>query len=299
MTHATGVPCWMDLLTSDTARAREFYGRVFGWTAEEASPEFGGYFMFTVGGMPVAGCMPVQPGMDLADVWGVYLTSADAAGTLAAAVALGATTRFEPSPVADLGIQALLDDPSGARIGIWQPGMFAGFGPIGTGRPGTPAWFQLHATDYPGSVSFYRDAFGWTPQVMSDTDDFRLTAILDGEAGAGAAGAAGCRDHGRERPPGGGRQRPLGDLRLGRRRRQGAGHGLGTGRHDHPGGRRHAVRAVRGRARPDGRHLQRHRPHRLTRSCRWWIVGRTIGRGVKCENVSQPRRLTLEVTVQL
>ena len=183
MTHATGVPCWMDLLTSDTARAREFYGRVFGWTAEEASPEFGGYFMFTAGGMPVAGCMPVQPGMDRADVWGVYLASADAAGTLAAAVALGATTRFEPSPVADLGIQALLDDPSGARIGIWQPGVFAGFGPIGTGRPGTPAWFQLHATDYPGSVGFYRDAFGWTPRVMSDTGDFRLTAILDGEAG--------------------------------------------------------------------------------------------------------------------
>ena len=184
MSETAGAPCWMDLLTSDTARAQEFYGRVLGWTAEEASPEFGGYFMFTVDGMPVAGCMPVQPGMDLADLWGVYLTSADAAGTLAAAVALGATTRFEPSPVADLGIQALLDDPSGARIGIWQRGMFAGFGPIGTGRPGTPAWFQLHATDYPGSVSFYRDAFGWTPQVMSDTDDFRLAAILDGEAGA-------------------------------------------------------------------------------------------------------------------
>ena len=138
MTHATGVPCWMDLLTSDTARAREFYGRVFGWTAEEASPEFGGYFMFTVGGMPVAGCMPVQPGMDLGDVWGVYLTSADAAGTLAAAVGLGATTRSEPSPVADLGIQALLDDPSGARVGIWQPGVFAASGPsapAGQGRP--------------------------------------------------------------------------------------------------------------------------------------------------------------------
>jgi hypothetical protein len=190
MTHAKGAPCWMDLLTSDTARAREFYGRVFGWTAEEASLEFGGYFMFTAGGMPVAGCMPVQPGVDLADAWGVYLTSADAAGTLAAAVALGATTRSEPSPVADLGLQALLDDPSGARIGIWQPGTFGGFGPIGTGRPGTPAWFQLHATDYPGSVSFYRDAFGWTPQVMSDTDDFRLAVILDGEAGQpGAADA--------------------------------------------------------------------------------------------------------------
>src|SRR3984893_19435662 len=103
MTHATGVPCWMDLLTSDTARAREFYGRVFGWTAEEASPEFGGYFMFTAGGMPVAGCMPVQPGMDLADVWGVYLTAADAAGTLAAAVALGAPTRVGASAVGGRG----------------------------------------------------------------------------------------------------------------------------------------------------------------------------------------------------
>src|ERR1700722_12993846 len=125
MTHATGAPCWMDLLTSDTARAREFYGRVFGWTAEEASPEFGGYFMFTLDGMPVAGCMPVQPGMDIGDVWGGYLASADAAGTLAGAVALGATARVEPMPVADLGIQALLDDPSGPRTGVWPPGAFA------------------------------------------------------------------------------------------------------------------------------------------------------------------------------
>jgi uncharacterized protein len=202
MTHATGAPCWMDLLTSDTARAREFYGRVFGWTAEEASPEFGGYFMFTLGGTPVAGCMPVQPGMNLADAWGVYLTSTDAAGTLAAAVALGATTRFEPMAVADLGVQALLDDPSGARIGIWQPVTFDGFGPVGTGRPGTPAWFQLHATDYPGSVSFYRDAFGWTPQVMGDTDDFRLAALVDGDAGTPGQPAAGIMDANAHLPAG-------------------------------------------------------------------------------------------------
>jgi hypothetical protein len=34
-------------------------------------------------------------------------------------------------------------------------------------------------------VSCYRDAFGWTPHVMSERDDFRLTAIMDGEAGGG------------------------------------------------------------------------------------------------------------------
>jgi hypothetical protein len=175
-----GVPCWMDLLTSDTGRAREFYGRVFGWTAGDASPEFEGYFMFFSGGAPVAGCMPVLPGMNVADVWGTYLATADAAATLAAAVRHGATVRVPAVPVADLGTQAVLADPGGARIGIWQPGTFAGFGAVQTGRPGTPAWFELHARDYAGSVAFYRDALGWTPATLSDTPEFRLTGMSDG-----------------------------------------------------------------------------------------------------------------------
>lgn len=180
MTVTTGVPCWMDLLTSDTGRAREFYRRVFGWTAGEASPEFGGYFMFASGGAPVAGCMPALPGTDTADAWGTYLATPDAQATLAAATGHGATVRVPAMPVADLGTQAVLDDPGGARIGIWQPGTFAGFGPVRTGRPGTPAWFELHATDYAGSVAFYRDALGWAPVTLSDTPEFRLTGVTDG-----------------------------------------------------------------------------------------------------------------------
>jgi hypothetical protein len=66
----------------------------------------------------------------------------------------------------------------GARIGIWQPGTFPGFGPVGTGKLGTPAWFELHARDYEGAVSFYESAIGWVPKVMSDAG-FRLTAIED------------------------------------------------------------------------------------------------------------------------
>ena len=78
MTRPTGAPCWMDLLTSDTARAREFYAEVFGWTAGEAAEQFGGYFMFMRDGVPVAGCMPKVagvPGMEGPDMWGVYLSS--------------------------------------------------------------------------------------------------------------------------------------------------------------------------------------------------------------------------------
>ena len=58
MTRPIGAPCWMDLLTSDTKLAREFYAGLLGWTAGEAAEEFGGYFMFMSDGVPVAGCMP-------------------------------------------------------------------------------------------------------------------------------------------------------------------------------------------------------------------------------------------------
>ena len=184
MAPVNGVPCWMDLLTSDTERAREFYGRVLGWTAAEASDEFGGYFMFFADDAPVAGCMPAQPGVDIADVWGTYLTEDDAEGALARVTEHGGTVRVASTPVADLGIQAIAEDPSGARIGIWQPGTFPGFGPVGTGKPGTPAWFELHTREHAASVAFYRDALGWQPKVVSDTDEFRLTAIEDDGTGA-------------------------------------------------------------------------------------------------------------------
>jgi predicted enzyme related to lactoylglutathione lyase len=183
MAHANGVPCWMDLLTSDTERAREFYAAVLGWTAAEASEEFGGYFMFFADGVPVAGCMPAQHGVDIADVWGTYLAEDDAEAALARVTANGGAVRVPATPVADLGIQAIAEDPSGARIGVWQPGTFPGFGPVGTGKPGTPAWFQLEASEHAGAVAFYRDALGWQPKVVSDTDEFRLTAIEDDGTG--------------------------------------------------------------------------------------------------------------------
>ena len=39
-----GAPCWTDLWTSDVEGSRKFYSDLFGWEAQEPSPEFGGYF---------------------------------------------------------------------------------------------------------------------------------------------------------------------------------------------------------------------------------------------------------------
>jgi uncharacterized protein len=193
MTRPTGAPCWMDLLTSDTARARAFYAGVFGWTAGEAAEQFGGYFMFARDGMPVAGCMPKLPGMpgsDGPDVWSVYLSAEDAKSTVEATLANGGTLREGPMDVADLGTQAVVYDPTGASAGLWQAKAFPGISVFN--EPGTPAYFELLTRDYATAVAFYRDVLGWEGRVMGDTDDFRLTALqADGETTAGIMDASG------------------------------------------------------------------------------------------------------------
>ena len=56
-TLVKGAPCWIDLFSSDTERAKDFYGQLFGWTTMDPGPEYGGYFIFQKDGKAVAGCM--------------------------------------------------------------------------------------------------------------------------------------------------------------------------------------------------------------------------------------------------
>jgi predicted enzyme related to lactoylglutathione lyase len=121
----------------------------------------------------------------------VYLSSADAKGTVDKALAHGGTLRDGPMDIADLGVQAIITDDTGARIGVWQAKSFPGisaFGPVGT-----PSYFELITRDYAKSVAFYTDVCGWQPEVAGDTDEFRLSVLKDsdGETIAGIMDGAG------------------------------------------------------------------------------------------------------------
>ena len=181
-----GAPCWADLWTSDVEGSRSFYGELFGWEALEPSPEFGGYFMWQHAGVPVAGGMGDMGDAKATDVWKVYLQTPDVATLIASAKDHGATIVFEPQPVADLGLQAGLVDPSGAHLGAWQPGTFQGFST--TGETSTPSWFELHTDDYARAVEFYASVFKWQTAEVADTDEFRYTVMLDPGNGGELAG---------------------------------------------------------------------------------------------------------------
>ncbi|HEV2761058.1 MAG TPA: VOC family protein [Acidimicrobiales bacterium] len=178
-TAPTGAPCWVDLMTSDVDRARDFYSQLFGWTSDEPSEEFGGYFMFSNDGVPVAGGGPTMPDAGADNVWSVYLATDDATKAVEIGTTKGAQVIAPPMDIADLGTMAVLLDPTGAAIGMWQPNTFQGISVLN--EPGTPGWFELLTRDHQGAVEFYRAVFGWDTRAMSDTDEFRYTTANDGD----------------------------------------------------------------------------------------------------------------------
>lgn len=190
-----GAPCWVELFTSDPVRTEPFYCSLFGWTAESAGEDYGGYVNFSKDGVRVAGCMKNDGQAAMPDVWTVYLAVDDAAATGDAALANGGQVVVPAMRVMDLGSMALVTDAGQAAIGVWQPGSHKGFGVLGD--PGTPAWFELQTRDYEASVRFYQDVFGWDTHVASDTPEFRYTTL-----GEGAGQLAGIMDAGAYLPEG-------------------------------------------------------------------------------------------------
>jgi predicted enzyme related to lactoylglutathione lyase len=174
--HApVGAPCWADLWSSDIESSRRFYGQVFGWEALAPDPEFDGYFMFSRQGLPVAGCMGDIGGQAATNTWKIYLDTDDVAKATEGAEALGAQVLVPVLPVGDLGMQSVLLDPTGARVGAWQPGTFPGFTVMN--EHGAPSWFELHTRDHATAVAFYRSVFHWETTAVSDTDEFRYTVM--------------------------------------------------------------------------------------------------------------------------
>ncbi|AQA02240.1 hydroxylase [Mycobacterium sp. MS1601] len=189
MTQHAGAPTWIDLATSDLAGAQTFYNRVFGWTFTAAGPEYGGYLTAAKDGKVVAGLMPNNPQWNAPDGWTTYLHTPDIEETLQKITAAGGQSCSGAMEIPAKGTMAIFNDATGALTGLWQPGGHGGF--EATGTAGSPAWFQLTATDYQRALDFYTTVFGITTKVEADTPEFRYTnAIFGGEPGFGVMDGA-------------------------------------------------------------------------------------------------------------
>ena len=189
VTHEAGAPCWIDLATTNIDTAVAFYGGLFGWTFDDTGAEFGHYNLAFLNGEPVAGVM-AKMDEAMPDSWTAYLAVDDAEAAGAAITAAGGQVVVPAMTVGSRGTMLCAVDPAGAFVGAWQAGDFSGF--TVAAEPGTPAWFETLSRDYPASVAFYQQAFGWQTTTMSDTDELRYTTLgKDETATAGIMDASG------------------------------------------------------------------------------------------------------------
>jgi predicted enzyme related to lactoylglutathione lyase len=135
--------------------------------------------MFTREGAPVAGGMGDMGDMRADDKWKIYLNTPDVKELVQRGEAAGAQFIFPPEPVADMGVQTVLMDPTGATLGAWEPGTFAGFSVLE--EHGAPSWFELYTRDHARAVDFYQQAFSLNAVAMSESNDFRYSTFTDAE----------------------------------------------------------------------------------------------------------------------
>jgi uncharacterized protein len=166
--YPPGTFCWADLGTTDGASAKDFYTRLFGWEAVDTpAADEGVYTMFKVDGRDVAAMyeMGDEERAKLRAHWSSYVSVEDAGAAIARARELGAEIVAEPVDVTEIGRMAVIRDPVGATVHLWQPRSQVGAGRVND--PGCMVWNELASPDPGRAGSFYRELFGWT----TDTDE--------------------------------------------------------------------------------------------------------------------------------
>ena len=171
--YPAGVPCWVDVLVPDPARAMQFYGELLGW--EFAGPGPGEYYEARLRGRPVAGVAARPAGAPTA--WTTYVSVASASGVTKAA---GDGVLVEPLDALPAGRVAVLADPTGAAIGLWEPAERPGCQLVN--EASAYAMSALRTPEPEAAARFYHDVFGWEVEEFAPgVSLFRLPGYVGGE----------------------------------------------------------------------------------------------------------------------
>lgn len=185
--YVQGTPSYVELITPDQAAAKEFYGPLFGWEFDDVPMGDAGYYVtFAKEGDSVGGIGGQMPGLEGHPAfWGVYLAVDDVDATTARVADAGGKVEAGPFDVMEHGRMSAIQDPSGARVNLWQAK-----GHPGTQRanePGTPIWNELISPDLASATAFYTDLLGvgWEEQPMEGGPAYTCL-MVDGRQVGGA-----------------------------------------------------------------------------------------------------------------
>ncbi|MGC9668249.1 VOC family protein [Planosporangium sp. 12N6] len=150
--------------TPDPVASRDFYAGLFGWTWADASVD--GYLNFFLDDRAVAGLRSGDPAAPA--TWTPYVATADVDATIALAREHGGTVVGGPAALGDAARVAVVADPTGAAIGLWQRLRFAGSQVAN--EFGTVCWSELATRAPADAITFYDNVFGWSHRVSEAAD---------------------------------------------------------------------------------------------------------------------------------
>lgn len=177
---------WVDLMTTDQQAAKDFYTGLFGWqTRDEPIDDSATYTMFmsdddSIAGAGEYGDEQKQQGMPA--MWNNYVTVEDVDAKAKEAEQLGATVVVPPMDVMSAGRMAVLQDPGGAHLSLWEDRDHSGATKFN--EPGALTWNELATTDTQASSDFYTSLLGWTAET-ADFDGRPYTTFSNGDRPAG------------------------------------------------------------------------------------------------------------------
>jgi len=188
-TYAPGTFCWADLGTPDAAAATRFYTSLFAWTADQrpmGPDDF--YTMFHLDGRPVAALYRQEAAQHGPPHWLSYISVDSASDAALRTKGLGGALLMEPFDVLDVGRMAMVQDPTGAVVALWEPRRHAGAGVVG--ETGSMCWNELATSDMARAGAFYGGLLGWSAERRATGALEYATFTAEGEARGGMTAIA-------------------------------------------------------------------------------------------------------------
>ena len=111
----------VELNSTDLAKSKAFYGKLFDWKLEDADMgPAGTYTMIKVGEGTGGGMMKqLMPGAPSS--WLAYVLVDDIEAATKKAKSLGAKIMKDVTEVPGAGWLSIITDPTGAMLGLWKP----------------------------------------------------------------------------------------------------------------------------------------------------------------------------------
>jgi len=183
--HPPGTISWTDLETTDQEGAKTFYGGLFGWEYEDMPAGEGAIYSMAKHGGRSAAAMSGQREADaeqgIPPHWNLYVTVEDVDATAGKAAEAGGQLLAGPFDVFDAGRMAIVADPTGGVLCLWQAGTNIGAEVVN--EPGALTWADLATTDAQAAQAFYSAVLGWRFESMSEEPPYWV--IFNGERSQG------------------------------------------------------------------------------------------------------------------